>query len=564
MTNRSRRQFLQAGSLTLAGVVAGSRFSSESTLAAGGAGDVQKIAAQKTMRGLMVDAGRVPESMGYYRRVIEFCAEWGLNTVHFRLADDQGSALRFSSVPGLVNHVNAFNPDQLRALVEFGASNSVDIVPELESFGHTGYITRSPTYSHLLDTDAQGSSEFSGVSPVNPETLDLFRKLYREVSSIFPSPYLHGGCDEVNWGGSDLSRKALRTKSRAQIWAEYLDALNGILRVDERQLIVWGDVVLHKEPDILPLLDKSIIVMDWNYSANSALPVHDALAKVRANGSRAIGAPALTCHGWGPRVGTEQLRNIDAYADSYFGTNDSGVMGVILTNWIPSRYLQDSIWDGFAYAAVAFNKGTAAAQTSAFHRFVEQHYQTQWNESWDQVFTTLYDAAPHSREASTAAWMGLDLPIPWSDDADLTAVLSKPFPRSNPFTRLLDSLVTLESTVRAHLPDFQSFKLSVAYLEAMFWREAVVVEERTTRPLDQARAALLIQKIAERDETLAVALSEDWNRGRFADSPATSELLFGLEPQDQLLYQWKQAAKYSASLAKEPGHFLALLGNSSG
>lgn len=558
-TKRSRRQFLQVGGLTLASVAARSAFISESTVAARVDGKAQTIATQKTIRGLMVDAGRMPESMDYYRRIIEFCAKWELNTVQFRLADDQGSALRFSSVPGLVNHLNAFNPDQLRALVEFGASHGVDIVPELESFGHTGYITRSSTYSHLLDSDTNGISEFSGVTPVNPETLDLFRKLYREVSSIFPSPYLHGGCDEVNWGGSDSSRKALRTKSRAQIWAEYLNSLNEISQACEKQLIVWGDFVLHKEPNILPLLDKNIIIMDWNYSTNNALPIHNALAKVRANGSRAIGAPALTCHGWGPRVGTEQLRNIDAYADSYFGTNDSGVMGVILTNWIPSRYLQDSIWDGFGYAAIAFNKGTAAAQTSAFHRFVEQHYQAQWNEVWNQVFATLYDVAPHSREVSTATWMGLDLPIPWSSDAELLAVLSNPSPRANPFTQLLGSLVMLEPTVRANLPDFQSFKLCVAYLEAMFWREAIIVEELTSQPLNRATAALLIQKIEKRDETLAAALSRDWDRGRFADSPAKSELLFDLQPQDQLFYQWRRAAKYSASLAKEPDHFLALL-----
>jgi hypothetical protein len=39
--------------------------------------------------------GRTPESLEYYRRGIAFCADWGLNVLHFRLADDQGSALRF-------------------------------------------------------------------------------------------------------------------------------------------------------------------------------------------------------------------------------------------------------------------------------------------------------------------------------------------------------------------------------------------------------------------------------------------------------------------------------------
>ena len=76
---------------------------------------------------------------------------------------------------------------------------------------------------HLSDRDATGGdAEFNGIIPVNRETLILFGKLYREVAAIFPSTYLHGGCDEVNWGGSLLSRKALEAKGRARVSAEYL------------------------------------------------------------------------------------------------------------------------------------------------------------------------------------------------------------------------------------------------------------------------------------------------------------------------------------------------------
>jgi hypothetical protein len=93
------------------------------------------------MRGLMVDAGRVPETMDYYKRVIEFCAEWELNTLQFRLTDDQGSAMRFTSVPDLVNHANAFTPEQLKSLVEFAQSHGVDLIPEPM---HTCWIKMHP------------------------------------------------------------------------------------------------------------------------------------------------------------------------------------------------------------------------------------------------------------------------------------------------------------------------------------------------------------------------------------------------------------------------------------
>jgi Glycosyl hydrolase family 20, catalytic domain len=570
MGNRNRREFLVRAGATLTGVAIAPRLFaemhaltpdpvasvfSEKTLLRELNASVPNDAASRTMRGLMVDAGRVPESMEYYRRVVEFCAEWELNTLQFRLADDQGSALRFSSVPDLVTHESAFTPDQLKSLAEYAHGHGVDLIPELESFGHTGYITRSHAYAHLLDNEAQGSSEFTGVIPVVPETLQLFDKLYREVAAIFPSTYLHGGCDEVNWGGSALSRKALQTKTRAQIWAEYLNSLHQISQDLGKTFIVWGDFVLHKEPEILGQLNKSIVIMDWNYWDNNSATIHAAFEKVVANGSRGIGAPALVNYKWGPRVGTEQLRNIDAFADAYLATNDPSSLGVILTNWIPSRYIQNSIWDGFAYAAIAFRQETATAQTSGFRRFVEKHYRAPWNGTWDEAFQLIYDEAPAMEGRETASWMGLPLPIPWSDDDQLAAIVKDGSARANPFTRLRSLLVQLEPQVLKNLSDFQAFALCVEYMEKMFWREAIVVEYTTGKPLEQATSDLLIQNIAERDRELADALSRDWDRGRSPQSAAKLEPVFGLRPKDQLVFQWDRAAAYSASLASHPDRF---------
>ena len=532
--------------------------SSPSTSAGLNDPDTRKAQIRGKMRGIMVDAGRVPEPLEYYRRVIEFCADWELNAIQFRLADDQGSALRFASVPDLVTHGNAFAPEQLNSLAEFAKSHGIDMIPELESFGHSGFVTRSPTYAHLLDRDAQGNSEFTGMIPVHPESLQLFDKLYREIASIFPSIYLHGGCDEVNWGGSALSRKALQSNTRSQIWAQYLNSLNGICEGLGKQFVVWGDLVLRKEPEILSLLKKNIIIMDWSYYDNSSASIRESFLKVRANGSRGIGAPALSCYKWGARVGVEQLRNIDAVADAYLETNDDDSLGVMLTNWIPSRYVQNSIWDGLAYAAVAFNQGTATAQTSAFRRFVEKHYRAAWNEHWSEAFQIIYESAPGVRERETASWMGLSLRVPWSNDEQFTTLLKDIAPRANPFTRLRSLLVELEPLVMKNLADFQAFALSAEYLERTCWRDAVVVEQ-AGRHADRETAVLLIQSIAERDQALRETLSKDWDKGRFPDSAARKEPVFGLEPKDQLLFQWDRAAAYSASLASHPERFYQLL-----
>lgn len=548
MKSRSRREFLRDGGLAAGGAVALGLSKTQIVLGAEAAGP-EKI------RGVMVDAGRVPERMEYYRRVVEFCSEWELNALQFRLADDQGSALRFTSVPGLLNHKNAFTPDELRGLAEYAKTHGVDLIPELESFGHTGYITRSAAYAHLLDrgSDPNEERDFTGVIPVDAETLELFKKLYGEVAEIFPSVYLHGGCDEVNWGGSAQSRKALQTKSRAQVWAEYLNSLHSVAKGLGKQFIVWGDFVVHKEPEILGKLDRRIIVMDWNYGVNSSAKVRETYLKVRANGSRGVGAPGLINYRWGARAGTEQLRNIDAYADAYMEPDDPNSLGVILTNWIPSRYIQDSIWDGFAYGAVAFQEGTAVAQTSAFQRFVEKHYGAAWSEEWDEAFRLIYDFAPTVRDRATESWMGVRLIVPWGSDEELAAAARDTRAKQGPFVRVKELWESLKPSVRKNAADFQAFGLCVEYLEGLYWRGGVVAGA-----LEREPAAKLIKEIAERDATMAKSLTEDWDKGRPDDSAAKSGPVFDLRLKDQMLYAWTRAAEYSASLAGEPERFYKL------
>jgi hypothetical protein len=226
---------------------------------------------------------------------------------------------------------------------------------------------------------------------------------------------------------------------------------------------------------------------------------------------------------------------------------------------VPSRYIQTSLWDGFAYAAVAFNDGTAAAQSSGLHRFVEKHYQAKWNEIWDEAFQLIYDNAPYVEDRESSGWNGLLLPVPWSDDGHLAALLAERTTLRNPFTRLRSLLVLLEPSVLKNLSDFQAFKLCVEYLEGMFWRNAVVIEQAAGKPIKREIAQMLIQNIAERDRALAEALSRDWDRGRPSDSTAKLAPLFGLAPKDQLLFQWTRAATYSASLAGNPDRFYQLL-----
>jgi hypothetical protein len=513
------------------------------------------------LRGFLVDSAWMPETMDYYRRLVRFCADWGMNVVVFRVADDEGSNIRFRSHPELMYHKHAFTPDEVRGLVSFAKQCGVEIIPELESFGHTEYITRAPEHAELEDRDSS-RGDFTALIPTHPEALRIIGDLYAELATIFPSPYLHGGCDEVNWGRSEYSKNLLKTQTKSEVFAAHVNLLNKLAKAHGKELVIWADHVLYKEPGILAHLDQDIILYDWNYWETDPAVVEKRARQAIASGHRIIGGPAWGWARFGARVDSQQLSNIDAFVDAYRRTDDARNLGVIVTNWIPSRYVQNSIWDGIAYAGVALDDGSLAARSTAFRRFTEKYYGAAWNDTWADVFRSVYDLAP--RGSANPGYPGPPMPIPWSDEAGLiTAVKDK---RSDmpPFARLLGQIRMCQSGVRRNFADFQAFELSVEYLENAFWRHVMPgIEARGI--LTHESAADLIRTIAERDRQLVDALNAEWNRGRFPDAPHLTQDMRALSDnstplgQEQLLFNMREAARFSAQLALDPDRFYQIL-----
>jgi len=511
---------------------------------------------QSGLCGLMLDAARLVESPEYYRRFLDFCADWNVNAVIFRLTDDQGCALRFHSHPELVTHPNALTPEEAAALAQYAAACGIELIPEIESLGHSHYITRTREHADLDDQAPGGHSWANAMIPLHPKTMRIMGDLYAEAAALFPGRYLHAGCDETNWGGSTFSRELLKTRTQAQVWGEYLNALNAKVRGLGREMIVWDDMVLQHEPAILDQLDRSIILHDWEYAGAAPAPIAARLALARDKGFRMLGGPALHWAKWGPRVGADQLANLDAYADVFLKSGasvplakeSSGVgfdasLGVIATNWCPARHLRDAIWDGLAYTAVAMSEGGAVARATAFQRFVERHYGAEWNEAWADMFTTLHAAAP-TRQGDTPVRMI----VPWASAEELQqAVAAAPLP-VQPFAGLLAALGRLQPAVRRNHADFAAVRLTVSYLAHLYWRQAAVCGQSG----DGLQAALA--EVARRDAALADQLAADWRTTRTGDPLAGYDQLatWGFGPEDWLHGRFLEAARFSARIDSTP------------
>jgi hypothetical protein len=198
------------------------------------------------------------------------------------------------------------------------------------------------------------------------------------------------------------------------------------------------------------------------------------------------------------------------------------------------------------------------ARASAFRRFVEKFYKSEWNENWSDIFTTLYEITPN-RASCSPRWMRPVLPVPWRSDDELKTAAKSGMLNAPPFRRLLSQLVFSEAQVRDHFDDFLTFRLSIEYMEHIFWRITALVEEAARPGRTTASSAALIRTIAERDQRLLEKLEASWNKGRAPDAAAKTGTVFDFRPGDQLLYTFYQAATFSQQLAGDPERFTRLL-----
>lgn len=513
------------------------------------------------LRGWMLDAARLTETPDTYRRMIEECARWGFNAIMFRLTDDDGCSLRFKSRPELKTHPNALTTKEMKALVKHADAHGVTLIPEIESFGHTEYITSVSEHADLIDRDpAKSDATFNGLIPVHPRAHDILKDLYTEAASIFTGPYLHGGCDEVNWGGSQLSQNAIRASSRGEVVAGLLNRLNKLAKSLGKELIVWGDHVIgHSlEAGVIEKLDTDIILHDWNYWDQKPELVKARADKVLARGMRLVGGPAWGWCRWQSRPGREQLYNITAYADVYRQMDDPGAMGVLITNWCPGRYLAGAIWDGIAYGGVALAEGGAHAHENAFRRFVETHYAAAWSPAWECAFTLLYSTIPESRECSEAC-RGPHLIKAWGADEELRAVIESGATSTPAFTMLRGELLRCGQGVRQNEDDFTALCASVETLEHLYWRRNVIVEQAERMRVNPASARAVLETIAARDQRILAGLQADWDRCRWPGHEMRREYASSDKTGDSILPLMSRAAGYSAALAKAPEHFAVLL-----
>ncbi|MEI6913713.1 MAG: family 20 glycosylhydrolase, partial [Armatimonadota bacterium] len=285
------------------------------------------------MRGIMIDMIRLIERDKVYIDMLEQVHQWKMNTLFLHFTDSNGCTLELKTHPELVSR-HAMTQETLAALTTRGREIGVDIVPEVEAWGHAGWITSK--HPDLAET----GSDSLCIS--NESIYPLLDEVIKEVAGLFPGPYIHIGMDEATFAKDEQCLIRAKKIGQGRMMSEHINRVNAIVQKYGKTSIIWADVVL-RYPDALNTLDKSVICENWDYKS-SVTP--DGLRKLKAAGLTTIAAPALVWNGWRLMPSSDNLENVCKFA---LQAKAEGAMGLVATIWVPTRWVPGSLGPGIAW-----------------------------------------------------------------------------------------------------------------------------------------------------------------------------------------------------------------------
>ena len=260
---------------------------------------------------------------------------------------DRFSMLKINQLQLYIEHTFAFSrhetvwqdaspltAEEILELRDYCADRFIDLVPNLNSFGHFERWLRHREYRHLAECPDGFRHPLSGVisshgSTLKPgrESLRFLQGLYDEYLPLFDSRYFNVGGDEPWELGQGWSAEKCRRKGTGEVYVDFMAKINQLVQKRGRETMFWSDIVL-KYPEALDSLPQQIIALNWGYEAD-----HPFAQECEQVATRRI--PYYVCPGtssWNALTGrlNNASRNLIAAAREGIKFN---ARGYLITDW---------------------------------------------------------------------------------------------------------------------------------------------------------------------------------------------------------------------------------------
>ncbi len=221
-------------------------------------------------RGVMLDVsrGRTP-TLDSLKRLAARLAYFKINQLQLYTEH----TFLFSPRRDLGEAVGALTADEMRELDTFCRERHIELVPNLQSFGHQRALLSLPAYQHLDETGWRWT-----LSPAREETYTLLAEMYDEMLPAFSSSQFNIDCDETWDYGLGQSKALADAQGKGRVYLDHILRLRDLAARHGKTLQMWADIILD-HPELLPAIPDDILLLDWRYEDLPAYPTVEAIAR---------------------------------------------------------------------------------------------------------------------------------------------------------------------------------------------------------------------------------------------------------------------------------------------
>jgi hexosaminidase len=310
-------------------------------------------------RGFMMDMSHMQfPKIEEIKKQIDFLARWKTNQYYFY----SEASIEFDGYPLLMANAR-FSKEQVKEIIEYAKLRHIDVVPNMELYGHLHDLFKLEHYSDLSVTKYGG--EFK---PKDPRVKEILQDWIKQIAELFPSPFFHIGFDET-WV-IELEAKKLN-QTADQLYLDMLNQTTDMVEKQGKQAMVWADM-LQKYHQIIPKVSTKVTAVPWHYFPLTDAEYDTLLSPFPKSGIPMIVQSASLNYHWvypAFEMSFENANLLAAAAQKY------KAVGFINSGWTDDPLtLMRSSWPDMAYGSIVAWQSQPVQQNSFFNKYTKIIY----------------------------------------------------------------------------------------------------------------------------------------------------------------------------------------------
>jgi len=150
-------------------------------------------------RGLLVDPGKRFFPVPLVLNLVDTMAANKMNVLHLHASDSCRFGIESKEFPELTRSLTSgfYTQDDIKKIVAYAGARGIRVVPEFDMPGHARGLLPMEKHGLQFCSDNVQHPAAQVFADAGNVTVNLLKRLLKEMSALFPDEVLHIGCDET-------------------------------------------------------------------------------------------------------------------------------------------------------------------------------------------------------------------------------------------------------------------------------------------------------------------------------------------------------------------------------